>query len=118
MDDGHCRFQGCAEPAGERFSQRERGDVGGFVDGCGPGDVGVRADQEGVRWSVIGFGSVDLDAMLPVSGGLAEVCAVGEVKEDGLKRVSRFGSPKGRSTPSTRRMLSRSSVKVIGSSSS
>ena len=35
-----------------------------------------------------------------------------------VKRVSRVGSPKGRSTPSTRRMLSRSSVTVIGSSSS
>jgi hypothetical protein len=45
----------------------------GFVDGCGPGDVGVRADQEGVGWSVIGFGGVDVDAMLPVSGGLAEI---------------------------------------------
>ena len=74
---------GLAEPAGERFSQRERGGVGGFVDGCGPGDVGVRADQQGVGWSVIGFGGVDVDAMLPVPGGLAEVCAVGEVEEDG-----------------------------------
>lgn len=35
--------QGRAEPAGERFSQRERGGVGGFVDRCGPGDVGVQA---------------------------------------------------------------------------
>jgi hypothetical protein len=35
-----------------------------------------------------------------------------------VKRVNRLGSPKGRSTPSTRRMLSRSSVTVIGSSSS
>ena len=83
IDDGHCRVQGCAEPAGERFSQGERGGVGGFVDGYGPGNVGVRADQEGVSWSVIGFGGVDVDAMLPVSGGLAEVCAVGEVEEDG-----------------------------------
>ncbi len=62
---GRCRFQGCAEPAGERFSQRERGGVGGFVDGGGPRDVGVRADQERVGWSAIGFGSVDVDAMLP-----------------------------------------------------
>jgi hypothetical protein len=36
----------------------------------------------GVGWSVIGFGGVDVDAMLPVSGGLAEVWAVGEVEED------------------------------------
>ncbi len=45
--------------------------------------MGVRADQEGVSWSAIGFGGVDLDAMLPVLGGLAEVRAVGEVEEDG-----------------------------------
>jgi hypothetical protein len=62
--------------------------VGGFVDGCGPGDVGVRADQEGVGRSVIGFGGVDVDAMLPVSGGLAEVWAVGEVEEDGAVRCA------------------------------
>ena len=31
----------------------------------------------------IGLGGVDVDAMLPVPGGLAEVCAVGEVEEDG-----------------------------------
>ena len=74
---------GCAEPAGERFSQRENGGVGGFVDACSPGDVDVRADQEGVGLSVIGFGGVDVDALLPVSGGLAEVWAVGEVEEDG-----------------------------------
>jgi hypothetical protein len=41
--------------------------------------VGVRADQEGVGWSMIGVGGVDVDAMLPVSGGLAEVWAIGEV---------------------------------------
>jgi hypothetical protein len=41
----HCRFQGCAEPAGRRFAQHERGGVSGFVDRCDPGDVGVRADQ-------------------------------------------------------------------------
>jgi len=46
--------------------------------------VGVRADQEGVGRSAIGFGGVDVDAMLPSSGGLAEVRAVGEVEEDGL----------------------------------
>jgi hypothetical protein len=68
---------------GERFSQRGHGGVGGFVDGCGPCDVGVRADQEGVGWSVIGGGGVDVDATLPVLGGLAEVRAVGEVEEDG-----------------------------------
>jgi hypothetical protein len=68
-------FSGCAEPAGKRFSQRERSSVGGFVDGCGPRDVGVRADREGVGWSVIGFGGVDVDALLPVPGGLAEVWA-------------------------------------------
>jgi hypothetical protein len=33
---------------------------------------------------VIGFGGVDVDAMLPVAGGLADVSAVGEVEEDGL----------------------------------
>jgi len=48
--------------------------------------VGVRADQEGVSWSAIGFGGVDLDAMLPVLGGLAEVRAVGEGEEDGAVR--------------------------------
>jgi hypothetical protein len=35
--------------------------------------VGVRPDQESVGWSVIGLGGVDVDAMPPVSGGLAEV---------------------------------------------
>ena len=29
-----------------------------------PGDVGVRASQEGVGWSVIGFGGADVDALL------------------------------------------------------
>jgi hypothetical protein len=52
--------------------------------------VGVRADQEGVGWSVIGFGGVDVGAMLPVSGGLAEVCAVGGVEEDGPRGVHEF----------------------------
>jgi hypothetical protein len=42
IDDGHCRFQGRAEPAGERFSQRERSGAGGFVDGCGPGGTAPR----------------------------------------------------------------------------
>lgn len=66
-------LQRCAEPAGERCSQREPGSVGGLVEGCRPGDGGVRVDQEGVRWPVIGRGGEDLDAVLPVSGGLAEV---------------------------------------------
>ncbi|WP_212761188.1 MFS transporter [Nocardia uniformis] len=34
-----------AEPAGEGFAQRGLGGIDRFVDGCGPGDVGVRADQ-------------------------------------------------------------------------
>jgi hypothetical protein len=45
--------------------------------------VGVRADQEGIGRSAIGFGGVDVDAMPPGSGDLAEVRAVGEVEEDG-----------------------------------
>src|SRR6185436_19444280 len=55
IDDGPGRFQGGAEPAGERCSQPDDGGVGRFVDGCGPGDVGVRADQEGVGRPVIGL---------------------------------------------------------------
>src|SRR5436309_6055449 len=78
---------GFAEPAGERISQPDDCGVGGLVDGCGPGDVGVRADQEGVGWSVIGFDAVYVDAMLPVLCDLSEVGAVGEVEEDGPCRV-------------------------------
>ena len=44
--------------------------------------MGVRADQEGVGRSVIGVGGMDVDAMLPVLGDLAELSAVGEVEED------------------------------------
>ena len=76
-------FRGCTEPAGERFPQRDCGGVVGFVDGGGPGDVGIRADQEGVGWSLIGRGGLDVDAMLPALGDLAEVWAVCEVEEDG-----------------------------------
>ena len=83
-------FRGAPNQLGERFSQRGRGGAGGFADGRGPGDVGVRADQEGVGWPVIGFGGVDVDAMLPVPGGLAEVWAVGEVEEDGPCGVHEF----------------------------
>jgi hypothetical protein len=46
------------------LSQREHSGIGGFFDGGGPGDVGVRADQEGVSWAVIGSGGVDVDAAL------------------------------------------------------
>jgi hypothetical protein len=60
----------CAEPPGERYAQPERGGVGGIVDGCGPGDVGVGADQDGIRRSVIGFGGVDVDARLPPEASL------------------------------------------------
>jgi hypothetical protein len=56
VGEDEVEFSGCVEPAGERFSQRESGGVGGFVDGRGPGDAGVRADQEGVGWSMIGLG--------------------------------------------------------------
>jgi hypothetical protein len=44
-----------------------------FAGGRGPGDMGVRADQQSIGRAVIGFGSADVDAMLPVPGGLAEV---------------------------------------------
>lgn len=44
---GVCRTSRRALLAGER------GGVGGFIDGCRPGDVGVWADQDGVGWSVI-----------------------------------------------------------------
>src|ERR1019366_8276794 len=54
-----------------------------------PGDV-RSADQEGVGWPVIGFGGADVDAMLPVSGGLVEARAVGEVEEDGPCGVHEF----------------------------
>jgi len=82
--------RGVPEPAGERFSQCERGGVGGFVDGCGPGDVGVRSDQERVGWSVIGCRAEHVDAIPSVSGGLAEVCSVGEVEEDRPRGVHEF----------------------------
>jgi hypothetical protein len=77
---------GVAEPAGERLTQPELGGVGRFVDGCGQGDVGVRANQEGLGWSVIGFRGVDVDAMLSVSGGPAEVRAVGRAEGDDSRR--------------------------------
>ena len=51
---GHRRCHWCAKPVGERFTQRGRGRVGGLVEGCGPGDVSVRADQERVGWSMVG----------------------------------------------------------------
>jgi hypothetical protein len=47
-----------------------------------PRRCGRPGGSVGVGWSVIGFGGVDVDAMLPVSRGLAEVWAVGEVEED------------------------------------
>jgi hypothetical protein len=52
--------------------------------------VGVRADQDRVGWPVIGFGGVDVDAIPPVSRGLAEVWAVGEVEKDGPGGVHEF----------------------------
>jgi hypothetical protein len=61
------RFQGCAEPAGAPLAARAlRWSAGSYA--CGPGDVCVWADQEGVGWSVIGFGSVELSLspMIPV----------------------------------------------------
>jgi hypothetical protein len=45
--------------------------------------LGVRADQEGVGWPVIGFGGADVGAMLPVSAGLAKARAVGGAEEAG-----------------------------------
>jgi hypothetical protein len=35
--------------------------------------VSVRADQQGVGRPVIGSGGADVDAMLPIPGGLAQV---------------------------------------------
>jgi hypothetical protein len=35
--------------------------------------VGVRADQQGVGRPVIGSGGADVDAMLPIPDGLAQV---------------------------------------------
>lgn len=86
LGDAFSELLRAVEPAGERLSQRELGGVGRFVDGCGPGDVGFGASQEGVGWSVIGFGGVDVDAMLSISGGFAEVRAVGQVEEDDSRR--------------------------------
>jgi len=37
---------------------------------------------------VIGAGLVDVDARLPVAGGLAEVRAIRQVEEDGLKVIA------------------------------
>jgi hypothetical protein len=85
-------FAGWAEPPGERFSQHDSGGIGGFVYGCRPGDVGAWADQDGVGWLVIGFGCVDIDALVPVSGGGAEFWAVGEVEEYGTGGVHEFGN--------------------------
>lgn len=75
------------------MSQREHGGVGGFADGRGPGDVGVRSDQQGIGWSMIRFSGVDLDAMLPFPGGLAEIweedgpCGVQELRDAGRALV-------------------------------
>jgi hypothetical protein len=44
--------------------------------------VGVRPDQQGVGWSIIGLGGVDLDARPPVAGSVTEIRAVGEVEQD------------------------------------
>ena len=57
--------------------------------------MGVRADQQGIGWPVIGAGRVDVDARLPVPGGLAEILAVGEVEEDGPRGVHEFGDAGG-----------------------
>jgi hypothetical protein len=57
--------------------------------------VGVRADQQGIGWPVIGVGGVDVDAGLPVPGGLAEIPAAGEVEEDGPRGVHEFGDAGG-----------------------
>jgi hypothetical protein len=53
----------------ESASRSPGSGVGGFVNGCRPGDVGVRADQESVGWPVIGFGD------RRGRGGLAVRCA-------------------------------------------
>src|SRR4029450_8687594 len=89
-DDGHSRCQGCAEPAGESFSQRGRGGVGGVGDGLGPGGGGVGGGRGGGGGGVIGVGGVDVDPMLPVLGNLPEVRAVGEFKEGGPCGVHEF----------------------------
>jgi hypothetical protein len=57
--------------------------------------VGVRADQQGVGWPVIGLGGADVDARLPVPGGLADIGAVGEVEEDGPCGVHELGDAGG-----------------------
>ena len=46
IDNGHCRFHGCAESAAGRFRSASA--------------------------AVTGFGGVDIDAMLPAAGGLVE----------------------------------------------
>ena len=81
---------GWAEPAHERFSQRWGGGARGFAGGRGPGDMGVRADEQGVGWRVIRLSGADVDAMPPVPGRLAQVRAVGEVEEDGPGGVHEF----------------------------
>jgi hypothetical protein len=52
--------------------------------------VGFRADQDRVGWSVLGRGGVDVDAVLPIPGGLAEARAASEVGEDRPGGVREF----------------------------
>jgi hypothetical protein len=82
IDDGDCRISVCRTSRRALLAAQARR-YPWVRRWCGPGHVGVRADQKGVGWSVIGLGGVDADAMLPVAGGLAKVLAVGEVEEDG-----------------------------------
>lgn len=62
---------------------------------------GVRADRQGVGRRLVGFGGVDLYAVPPVSGGLSQVGAVGEIEQDGLcgavdgHQAGRFRSRRG-----------------------
>jgi hypothetical protein len=59
----------------ERFSQRRHTGIGGLAGRRGPGDVGVRPDQQGVGRPVIGPGGTDIDAAFPAAGGFEQVGA-------------------------------------------
>ena len=93
----------------QQTGRRPAVDVGGQLPGevDGVEEAGVECDA----WGGEQVGGIAGQQDPPVAVSLDLSSVKGETRQ-------RVGSPKGRSTPSTRRTLSRSSVRVIGSSSS